>query len=135
MEAQTRDKIGDKSSLIGHGKIGAVKIADDVVAMIAALAALEVDGVSSMAGGVKSDAVEHLSRSRLSRCVKVTLNQTTVRCDLSIMLEYGYNIPATSSKVQTRVKTAIENMTGLKVAAVNVRISEIAIPAGRELQA
>ena len=100
--------------------------------MIDALAALEVDGVSAMAGGIQSHQIGRLSRSRLSRCVKVFVNLSQVRVDMSIMLDYGYNIPATSGKVQTRVKTAIENMTGLKVSGVNVRIAEITMPAVTE---
>ena len=135
MEAQTKESLkSGKKSYIGHGKLGSVKIADDVVAMIAALAALEVDGVSAMAGGVQSHQVSRLSGTRLGRCVKVLVNNSQVRVDMSIMLDYGYNIPATSGKVQTRVKTAIENMTGLKVSGVNVRVAEITMPAVSETE-
>ncbi|MCR5674488.1 MAG: Asp23/Gls24 family envelope stress response protein [Lachnospiraceae bacterium] len=125
METQTKDK---KKSNIGRGQVGSVKIADDVVGMIAALAALEVDGVSSMAGGVKSGVVGRISRARLGRCARALLNQSQVRVDLSVVMQYGYNIPATCGKVQARVKSAIENMTGLTVTGVNVRIAEISMP-------
>ena len=128
MEAQTMEKSKKRKSNLGRGQIGSVKIADDVVAMIGALAAMEVDGVSCMAGGVRADAIGRISRSRLSRCVKVFVNLSQVRVDLSVMLNYGFNIPATCSTVQTKVKTAIENMTGLKVSGVNVRIAEITMP-------
>ena len=129
METQTNDteKTRKKSSS-GNRQIGSVKIADDVVAMIAALAAMEVDGVSAMSGGVKSESLGRMSRARLARCVKVAVDRTEVRVDMAVMLEYGYNIPSTSSQVQNRVKTAIENMTGLTVTCVNVRIAEITMP-------
>lgn len=122
----------DKKNNSGRGRIGSVKIADDVVAMIAALAALEVDGVSAMAGGIGSEAVGRVSRSRLSRCVRVAVSQSHARVDMSVMLEYGVNIPATCGKVQKRVKTAIENMTGLRVPTVNVRIAQITMPGEQE---
>lgn len=128
MEAQTSDKSAKKKSRIGRGQVGSVKIANDVVAMIAAMAAMEVEGVPSMAGGITGSAVGRLGRAKLARCVKVDVSGGEVRADLNVMLHYGYNIPGTCSKVQNRVRTAIENMTGLKVSAVNVNISEIVMP-------
>ncbi len=126
MAAEAADKKRDGRG--GDNRIGAVKIADDVVAMIAALAALEVEGVPSLAGGVNSGNAERISRARLSRCVKAAVAQGQVSVDISVMLDYGFNIPVTSGQVQTRVKSAIENMTGLKVREVNVRIAGVAMP-------
>ena len=109
-------------------EIGSVKIADDVVARIAALAALEVDGVSAMAGGFVSDTLEKVSRKNLSKGAKVMIGSSDVKVDLSLMMVYGYNIPATCQQAQTRVKTTIENMTGLEVTDVNIRIAGIVMP-------
>ena len=105
--------------------IGTVKIADDVVALIAAFAAMEVEGVSGMAGGLTMDAVSRGGMKRLGKTVKVEISGDGVSADLSIELVYGYSIPETCSKVQNRVRTAVENMTGLKVLDVNIRVAGI----------
>jgi uncharacterized alkaline shock family protein YloU len=109
-------------------EVGTVKIADDVVARIAALAALEVDGVSAMAGNYTSDILEKVSRKNLNKGAKVVVNASEVKVDLALMMAYGFNIPATCQQVQTRVQTTIENMTGLDVTDVNVRIAGITMP-------
>ena len=108
--------------------VGTVKIADDVVARIAALAALEVDGVSAMAGNYTSDNLEKVSRNNLKKGAKVTLGGNEVKVDLALMMAYGFNIPATCQQAQTRVKSTIESMTGLSVTDVNVRIAGITMP-------
>ena len=108
--------------------VGSVKIADDVVARIAALAALEVDGVSAMAGNYTSDVIEKVSRMNLTKGAKVAVGGGEVKVDLALMMAYGFNIPATCQQAQTRVKKSIENMTGLKVTDVNVRIAGITMP-------
>ena len=108
--------------------VGSVKIADDVVARIAALAALEVDGVSAMAGNYTSDVLEKVTRNNLKKGAKVIVGENEVKVDLALMMAYGFNIPATCQQAQTRVKASIENMTGLKVTDVNVRIAGITMP-------
>ncbi|WP_026525346.1 MULTISPECIES: Asp23/Gls24 family envelope stress response protein [unclassified Butyrivibrio] len=112
----------------GKKKIGSVKLADDVVAKIATLAALEIDGVSAMAGGITNENIEKYSSKNVLKSSKVFLGEGKVRVDLSILMRYSYNIPATSKQVQDRVKTSIQNMTGLDVTDVNVRIAGITIP-------
>ena len=109
-------------------EIGSVKIADDVVARIAALAALEVDGVSAMAGNYTSDTLEKVSRKNLTKGAKVVIGASQVQVDLALMMAYGYNIPATCQQAQTKVKASIENMTGLEVTDVNIRIAGITLP-------
>ena len=106
--------------------LGTVKIADDVVAMIAGLACMEVEGVSAMAGNVGNELLDKVGvKSSLTRGVKVYVTGKKWKTDVALLLEYGYNIPAVSQKVQDRVKSAIENMTGLEVTDVNVRIAGI----------
>ena len=105
--------------------IGTVRIADDVVALIAAFAAMEVEGVSGMAGGLDMDTVSRGGMKRLGRTVKVEVGAEGVRVDLSIELVYGCSIPETCSKVQSKVRTAVENMTGLEVLDVNIRVAGI----------
>ena len=113
------------------GNLGAVQIADEVVAIIAGLAATEVDGVASMAGNVTNELVSKLGMKNLSKGVKVSVIEGRVNVSLALNLSYGYSIPATSSKVQDRVKTAIENMTGLEVVEVNIRIAGVDMESGK----
>ena len=110
--------------------IGTVKIADDVVAMIAGLAATEVEGVAAMAGNVSNELMSRVGMKKLSKGVKVDVLDKHVTVELAIMMEYGYNIPATCQKVQMKVKTAIENMTGLQVTDVNIRIAGVNMQKG-----
>ena len=105
--------------------IGAVQIADDVVAMITSLAATEVEGVSAMAGNITNELMSKVGVKSLTKGVKVDIIDKAVTVDLAVMVEYGYNIPAISQKVQQKVKTAIENMTGLEVTDVNIRIAGV----------
>ena len=106
-------------------KAGTVKIADDVVAMIAALAATEVDGVAAMAGNLTNELLSRVGVRGLSRGAKVEVSGKKVKLGLAVTMEYGYNIPATCQRVQMKVKSAIENMTGLEVTDVNIRIAGI----------
>ena len=106
-------------------KIGEVQIADGVVAIIAGLAATEVEGVDSMAGNITNELVGKLGMRNLSKGVKVDVTEEHVSVDLSLNLKYGYNIPEVCEKVQERVKTAIENMTGLSVLDVNIKIAGV----------
>ncbi len=107
-------------------KFGEVSIADEVVAMIAGLAASEVEGVASMAGNVTRDLINKLSMKSLSKGVRITVDENkTVKAALAINIRYGYNVPDTSAQVQEKVKTAIETMTGLTVAEVNVKIVNV----------
>ena len=105
--------------------IGSVKIADDVVAMIAGIAATEVKGVTAMSGNATNEFMSMVGVKNLKKGVKVDVIDNVVEVDLALIMEYGYNIPATSQKVQEKVKNAIENMTGLEVTDVNIRIAGI----------
>lgn len=107
--------------------VGEVQIADEVVATIAGLAATEVEGVAAMSSNITKELVSKLGMKHLSKGVKIEVNQDSVAVDLSLTLEYGYSIPNTSRQVQEKVKSAIENMTGLTVSEVNIRISGVNI--------
>ena len=112
-------------------KIGEVQIADEVVAIIAGLAATEVEGVDSMAGNITNELVGKLGMKNLSKGVKVDVTEEHVSVDLSLNIRYGYNIPSVSEQVQEKVRTAIENMTGLTVLDVNVKIAGVNMDEGR----
>lgn len=105
--------------------IGNVQIADEVVTIIAGLAATEVEGVASMGGNITNELVGKLGMKNLSKGVKVTVLEGVVTVDLTLNIEFGKNILETSRKVQEKVKSSIENMTGLEVADVNIRIASV----------
>ena len=119
LEGRNTHKVYEKD------KIGEVRIADEVVAIIAGLAATEVEGVDSMAGNITNELVGKLGMKNLSKGAKVDVTEEHVSVDLSLNLKYGYNIPDVSERVQDRVKSAIENMTGLTVLDVNIRIAGV----------
>lgn len=106
-------------------ELGEVKIASDVVAAIAALAATEIDGVYSMAGNITNELIGKLGMRNLSKGVKILMEGGIVRVDMMVVVNYGYSIPEVSGQVQERVSQQIENMTGLSVSEVNVRIAGV----------
>lgn len=106
-------------------ELGEVKIASDVVAAIAALAATEIDGVYSMAGNITNELIGKLGMKNLSKGVKILMEGGIVRVDMMVVVNYGYSIPEVSEQVQERVSQQIENMTGLCVSEVNVRIAGV----------
>jgi len=105
--------------------IGEVRIASDVVAVIAGLAANEVEGVHSMAGNITNELIGRLGGKNMPKGVKVLLNEGIVRVDIAVNMKYGYSIPKVSKQVQEKVSQQIENMTGLVVPEVNVRIAGV----------
>ncbi len=118
-------EMNDVTYEIQHGKIGTLKIADDVVAMIAGIAATEIDGVTAMAGNLTSEIMSKVGVKNLTKGVKVEIFGGRVKVEVAIEMRYGYNVISTGKKVQDKVKLAIENMTGLIVDDVNVRIVSI----------
>jgi len=119
------NKNRDSYTISDDNSIGKVQIADEVVAIIAGLAATEVDGVAAMAGNITNELVGKLGMKNLSKGVKVEVLDDVVSVYLNLNLKYGYAIPAISQTVQEKVKTAIENMTGLTVADVNIEIAGV----------
>ena len=114
-----KEVFGSKNS------IGEVQIASDVVSAIAGISAAEVDGVQAMAGGSINDIAGKLGMKNYSKGVRVTIAGDKAAVEISVTLKYGYSIPKTSANVQEKVKSAIENMTGLEVSDVNVSIADV----------
>ncbi len=114
-----------KGFKIKEDKLGKVRIADEVVAIIAGLASTEVEGVSSMAGNITNELVSRLGMKNLSKGIRIEVTDNVVRVDVALNIAYGYAVLDVSSKVQEKVKTAIENMTGLEVSDVNVKIASV----------
>lgn len=115
-------------SIQSDASLGEVKIADEVVTIIAALAATEVDGVASMAGNITNELISRLGMKNLSKGVKVDVLEGVVTVSLSLNLKYNYSIMDVSAKVQEKVKNAVENMTGLEVADVNIKVAGVEMP-------
>jgi len=113
---------------IKNEDMGEIKIADEVVAIIAGIAAMEVDGVVSMVGNATREIIGKLGMKSLSKGVKVDVLDGIVTVSLALNLKYGYSVLSVSGKVQEKVKTAIENMTGLQVADVNIRVADVEMP-------
>lgn len=116
-----------KDTDIHENSLGSVKIADDVVASIAAIAAAEVEGVSSIDGTSGENLFSLVGIRGITKGARVEVDGKNVRAEVAIIMEYGYNIPETCQYVQKKVKSAIENMTGLEVIDVNIRIAGINI--------
>ena len=103
-----------------------IKIASDVIAVIAGVAVSEVDGVYSMAGGFAGGISEVLKgKKNLSKGIKVDTSENNAKIDVNIIVEYGSRIPDVAFEIQNRVKTEVENMTGLKVEEVNVHVQGV----------
>lgn len=112
----------------GDEQVGEVKIADEVVSVIAGLAAMEVDGVSSMAGNVTKEIISKLGKKAVAKGVKIDVLDGIVTVSLALNMTYGYSIREVTAKVQEKVKAAIENMTALEVADVNIRVAGVVVP-------
>ena len=110
-----------------NGNIGQVQIADEVVAIIAGLAATEVEGVASMAGNITNELVSKLGKKSLSKGIRVKVEDGIVNVNVALNIAYGYSVPKTCKKVQEKVKAAIENMTGLEVEKVDIQIANVSI--------
>lgn len=109
-----------------------VRIADDVVAVIAGIAAMEVEGVASMSGGVVGDIGERLvGKKNFAKGVKVQLGEKEAIVDLYVVVEYGVRIPQVASQVQESVKRAVESMTGLDVVEVNIHVQGVSFQADK----
>ena len=124
----------EKTSL--GSPLGAIRIADEVVEVIAGLAASEVEGVAGMTGGFVGDLAHMLGRNKnLSKGVKVEVGEQEAAVDLFIIVEYGVSIPEVALRVQETVKEAIQSMTGLTVIETNVHVQGVnfrAVPENKE---
>lgn len=106
-------------------EMGAIRIADEVVSTVAGLAAIEVEGVAAMSGGWGTDLVEKLGKKNFGKGIKVEVINDQTRIDIYVIVEFGYPIPQVAENVQKEVKVAVETMTGLTVAAVNVHVVSV----------
>lgn len=112
---------------VQEGENQGIRIADEVVAIIAGIAASDVPGVAGMSGGFAGGIAEMLGRKNLSKGVKVSVGEKETSVDINIIVEYGVRIPDVAWEIQNRVKKSIETMTGLKVVEVNIHVQGVNI--------
>lgn len=118
----------EKEIVKKDSSLGAIRIADEVVSIIAGLAATEVDGIAGMSGGIAGGIAEMLGRKNFAKGVKVEVGEKEAAVDLYIIVKYGVRIPDIALAVQENVKQAIETMTGLSVVEVNVHVQGVGFP-------
>ncbi len=126
MEENKEQNVVNEEIEVGVNGNNGIKIADDVVAVIAGVAASEVPGVYSMSGGFAGGISEVLSgKKNLAKGIKVEVGEKETKIDVNIIVEYGTRIPDVAFEIQNRVKKAVESMTGLKVLEVNVHVQGV----------
>ncbi len=117
-----------KSFVIKEDANGGVNITDEVVAIIAGLAATEVEGVSSLVGNLTNEVMSRAGSNKLAKGVKVMMAEDDkLMVRLSINIAFGYEIPKICEQVQDKVKTSVESMTGLEVASVDIKIAAVSV--------
>ena len=115
-------------------EVGSVKIADEVISIVAGLAATEVAGVAGMSGGLAGGIAELLGKKNFSKGVKVIVTGKTVTVEIYVIIEYGICIPEVAIEIQEKVKEAVESMTGFEVAAVDIHVQGIARRIAKEME-
>ena len=115
-------KVYDNNSINGN-----ISYAEDVIATIAGVAALEIPGIVGMSGGIKGDITELLGKKNLTKGIKVEVGKEEASIVINVVVEYGIELHNTACKVQENVKKAVETMTGLHVVEVNVNIQGVSV--------
>lgn len=116
-------------NIINNSNVGIVKISDEVVSVIAGLAAAEIKGIVGMNTGLTGGITQILSgKKNPSKGVKVSVGEESATIELAVVVEYGTRIPEVASAVQENVKRTVETMTGLNVSAVNIYVQSIVVP-------
>lgn len=121
-------EVVENEEAVKETEVNGIKIAEEVVAKIAGIAASEVKGVYGMNGGFASGISEILGKKSFSKGVKVQVGEKDATIDLFIIVEYGSRIPDIAWEIQNRVKSSVENMTGLKVLEVNIHVQGVNLP-------
>lgn len=104
---------------------GSVRISEDVIASIAAIAASETEGVGNLYSGIGTNVAEFLGKKSLAKGVKVVFHGDLVEVEVSVLAQYGYNICEVSKNVQRAVRSSIQSMTGMRTSAVNINVGGV----------
>ena len=116
-----------KTYTIDHKDIGNLVVTEEVLCSIAALAATEVEGVYAIEGSIGSEISKRIGRNNPAKGIKVEMGEEELTYEIPIKISYGYNILEVSSAIQEKVRSTVENMTGIKVSDVNVNIADVAM--------
>jgi uncharacterized alkaline shock family protein YloU len=108
--------------------LGEIRIANEVIAIVARIAATEIKGVVGMSEGVIKDGIAKILRGDSTKGVKVELGEKEAVINLSVVVEYGVRIPEVGWEIQKKVKQSVEAMTGLDIKGVNVNIQGVHLP-------
>ena len=121
-EENTND-ITTSEDLVSLNDSTVIKISEDVVAVIAGVAASEVPGVCAMSGGL--GITEVFGKKNMAKGIKADVTEKETKIYVNIIVEYGVRIPDIAYEIQNRVKKAVESMTGLKVSEVNIHVQGV----------
>ena len=124
--------VKDKEVQAEAPAVTSVRISDDVVATIAAIAAVEIDGVSGMCGSRAGDIIEKLGKKNSAKGVKVDVDGNNVKINMNMLVTYGYKIQNVCEEVQEAVKASVEGMTGLHVSEITILVQGIITPQKEE---
>lgn len=127
------DKVFDEVEVAGETSGNTIRIANDVVATIAGIAAAEIDGVAGMSSGIVEGLGQMLGRKQMTKGVKVEINDNVANIDISIIVEYGSKIPEVAERIQENVKESVVTMTGLEIGAINIHVQGVAFPRAEEV--
>ena len=119
------EKYMEKEAHIQNTDIGNIHISEEVIAVIAGIAATEGPEVYSLVGNMTNEIVSKMGIKSLSKGIKVDMAEDTVTISVTVNLVYGYNIPKTCQAIQERIIQSVESMTGMSVAEVNVNVNDI----------
>ena len=132
---EVKEEVVENGEIALSSDTNEIKIADDVVAVIAGVAVSEVPGVAEMAGGFAGGITEVLSgKKNLAKGIKVEVGEKDTKIDVNIIVEYGVRIPDVAFEIQNRVKKAVETMTGLNVVEVNVHVQGVNTESKEEVE-
>lgn len=121
--------MSENEKYISHAEeMGNIHISQDVLAVIAAAAATEVEGVGGLAASLSSEMSELVGRKVQSKGVRLSMEEDQVMIDLSVLVKYGHAVPEVARAVQDAVMSAVENTSGLSVNCVNVTVTGVVFP-------
>lgn len=125
MNEEDKDRQENQNPEAVQDDMGAIKVADEVLSIVAGLAASEVNGVYGMSGGIREGLTDMLGKQNFSKGIKVYTEGRTVKVEVHVIIAYGYNIPDVAIKLQEKVKEAVENMTGYEVTGVDIHVEGV----------
>ena len=113
-------------------ELGNIHISEEVLAAVAAAAATEVSGVSALSANLGSDIAELLGKKNQAKGVRILVEEEKITVEMGVLMAYGHTIPEVGKAVQENVKTTLESITGLEIAAVNVTVAGVVFPSKQQ---